>query len=337
MPSWIILISLIQILPIASSPSIPWYKRYITNCCGCTKEEQHAKIDGRLIVMHTTASQTSSKRDSARNPLVTASGISGLTATNYFTTNSKSYSRTLTLPFTVNTAQTDWQHVKKISHDIQSMSPIITRKHKLLWKPFDSGCNSTVNATLLVFDGRHTIFDSIEFSEQIVQILKQNDVPFIASQHNDHTLNIIRPHLIEFIERMTQLSSPYPLHLVLYFNCANMTENDIDELLSVITFVELCFDVNQIEQHFKAFVMVDDQYKTDTDLSRTVPLYAYRHVMVVDHHGIDAWRFEYTTPAELERRKKQFIPIQISALNLDRYQLQNDETIHDTFDALITA
>eukprot|EP01083_Nonionella_stella_P261988 891362_1 len=68
--------------------------------------------------------------------------------------------------------------------------------------------NMVQNATLLVLGDRHTIFDSVPFNEQIVEILTQNGVRFTTSENYNHTLNIIRPHLIEFIQRMIHLSKP---------------------------------------------------------------------------------------------------------------------------------
>eukprot|EP01083_Nonionella_stella_P074126 200906_1 len=69
------------------------------------------------------------------------------------------------------------------------------------------------NATLLVVDGRHTIFDSVPFSERMVQSLMQNNVAFIASEHHHHTLNVIRPHFIRFVQELQQMSRPSPFHL----------------------------------------------------------------------------------------------------------------------------
>eukprot|EP01083_Nonionella_stella_P273122 926427_1 len=94
------------------------------------------------------------------------------------------------------------------------------------------------NATLLVLDGRHTTFDNIPFSEQMVQQLIKNNVPFIASQNYYHTINVIRPHFIRFVQILQEISAP-SLDLVVYVNSLNMVEEDRDELLSVVAFTNI--------------------------------------------------------------------------------------------------
>eukprot|EP01083_Nonionella_stella_P280399 953954_1 len=245
----------------------------------------------------------------------------------------------------IETQANKWSYVDiaSVSRVIYSMSSFLERKDHLAHSRRDAHSYSDVhleNPTLLVLDGRHMIYDNIPFSERMAQTLTRNNVAFIASENYYHTLNVIRPHFIRFVHCLNQIARPFPVHLGVYVNAINMTEEDADELLPVLVFLELCFDVNQNQTtsfRFEAVIRSAQEHKSDNDLMKHIPFYAYAHALVVDHHGLNAWTFENKTSAVAERRKR--IPIEIGCFDLNQHLFDPDEMciMDDAFHTLLSA
>eukprot|EP01083_Nonionella_stella_P074128 200908_1 len=216
MSSWIILISLIRMLYSVQSTPKPWYCRIIPSCCVRMQSHEHDDvIDVRRESRDASSSGGSVSRplslslSHSQNPLIGFSRkmTRHTSATTYLESTVMhlvdSHHVSCELRAFVET-QTDanfdhkWTYVDIFSRTILAMSSFQERKESLAH--FQYGQTTSFkdvlqqNATLLVLDGRHTIFDNIPFSEQMVQTLIKNNVPFIASQNYYHTINVIRPH-----------------------------------------------------------------------------------------------------------------------------------------------
>eukprot|EP01083_Nonionella_stella_P157900 513180_1 len=345
-------------------PQRPWYRYLVPSCCVPSDEQ--------------TIEEQSSNTDSSQNPLSHSYSRSmrssyydsGLSATNYLSglsrlatsvlepTAEKSKDTVSSTTHSLSLLELDnwnWQHINTLSTLIQSSPGFQERKIELRYTHEAMHIRSAIDddhlhhATLLVLDGRHTIFDSVPYNLSLVQTLISKQVVFFKSRKHQ-TLHIIRPNVIRFLQILSAISADHPMHRIIYVNSATMNETEIDDLMSVVTFLEIfykTFDDNQNEGNhtwqFDQVILNEKECKNYEHLfDELVPVYAYKHLIVVDHHGLNQWKFHekfydsrYRNTSAFEKMKAQFIPIQPEAFNLTTIARNAAVVMDDVFDTLI--
>eukprot|EP01084_Bolivina_argentea_P184976 319008_1 len=70
-------------------------------------------------------------------------------------------------------------------------------------------------SSLLILDGRQTIFDSVEYNPLLIRILQKHALLFFRSDNYVDTINVIRQGIVDFIHKLIEISNGSKLYAML--------------------------------------------------------------------------------------------------------------------------
>ena len=152
------------------------------------------------------------------------------------------------------------------------------------------------NSVLLVVNGKHTLFDSVcGLSNSSADDMLVRGVKFFRSPLYADTLNVVRPGFMRFVAEIHEIIGTAPLTVIVHTetdtnHIAGLYEQ-IDELISVLAFIESCYNYNQRRSsalnlktlEFDALVLEGRRLSV---LMNYVPVLGYKKVIILDHDGI---------------------------------------------------